>query len=93
MEKFILKKTEKMGNLIIREVSKKLAKEIIIVNHYSHKWNDGGFGKFSYGIFREESPDTCLGVAVYGYMKTPKAQLFTHPNTSAWVCAFGFLMC
>ena len=27
--------------------------------------------------------DRCLGVAVYGYMKNPKARLFTHPNPKA----------
>ncbi|MFR5377735.1 MAG: hypothetical protein ACLTHI_01365 [Bacteroides uniformis] len=58
-----------LGNLIIKEVPKILAKELIIEHHYSHKWNDGGFGKFNYGIFRAEEPERCLGVAVYGFMK------------------------
>lgn len=79
-------KQTSLGNLIIKEVSKALAKELIIEHHYSHKWNDGGFGKFNYGIFREEEPDKCLGVAVYGLMKTPYAKIFSHPNPSAWMC-------
>ena len=69
-----------LGNLIIKEVPKILAKELIIEHHYSHKWNDGGFGKFNYGIFRAEEPERCLGVAVYGFMKNPSAKIFTHPN-------------
>lgn len=73
------------GSLLIRPVSKALAKEMIIKNHYSHKWNDGIFGLYNFGIFRSDEPDKCLGVAVYGYMKIPKAQIFTHPNPKAWI--------
>ena len=86
MENFILKKTESLGNLVISEVSKDLAKELIVKNHYSRKWNDGGFGKYNYGIFKEEQPENCLGVAVYGYMKNPRAKIFQHPNPGAWMC-------
>lgn len=82
----ITKKTKNLGTLIIKPVDKKLAKEIIINNHYSHKWQDGGFGKYSFGIFREEEPDHCLGVAAYGYMKNPQAKIFSHPNPNAWMC-------
>lgn len=81
----IRKSTKNLGDLIIKPVEKQLAKEMIIKNHYSHKWNDGGFGKYNFGIFRAEAPDTCLGVAVYGYMKNPRAKIFTHPNTDAWM--------
>lgn len=81
----ILKETS-LGNLIIKAIPKALAKSLIIKNHYSHKWNDGGFGKFNYGIFRAEEHDKCLGVAVYGLMKTPNAKIFTHPNADAWMC-------
>ena len=58
--------TKNLGTLIIRSVEKKLAKSIIIENHYSHKWNDS-FGIMNFGIFRESS-DKCLGVAVFGRM-------------------------
>ena len=44
-------KQTSLGNLIIKEVSKALAKELIIEHHYSHKWNDGGFGKFNPCIY------------------------------------------
>lgn len=90
MEQFIKKETS-LGNLIIKPVTKLLAKQMIIENHYSHKWNDGGFGKFNYGVFKEEKSDLCLGVAVYGYMKNPNAKIFTHPNSNAWMCELNRL--
>src|SRR5574344_2248474 len=86
MENIIYKQTAALGNLMIKSVPKEIAKEMIIKNHYSHKWNTGGFGKFNFGIFRAEEPQKCLGVAVYGYMKTPRAKIFTHPNPKAWMC-------
>ena len=82
----ILKETSALGRLIIKPVDRALAKELIVKNHYSHKWNEGGFGKYNFGIFRADEPDVCLGVAVYGYMKNPRAKLFTHPNPKAWMC-------
>jgi len=82
----IRKETKNLGNVLIKAIDKALAKEMIVKNHYSHKWLDSGFGKFNYGIFREENPDDCLGVAAYGLMKTPKARIFTHPNPNAWMC-------
>lgn len=91
MENVVLKKTSSLGNLIIKEVPKKIAKEMIIANHYSHKWNDGSFGVYNYGIFQEENPAICLGVAVYGYMKNPKSKIFTHPNPAGWMCELNRL--
>ena len=82
----IVKETSTLGKLIIKGVPKEEAKRMIVENHYSHKWNEGGFGKYNFGVFRAEEPDKCLGVAVYGYMKTPAAKIFTHPNPKAWVC-------
>ena len=82
----ILKETSTLGRLIIKPVDRALAKDLIIKNHYSHKWNEGGFGKYNFGIFRADEPDVCLGVAVYGYMMNPRAKLFTHPNPKAWMC-------
>ena len=81
----IRKETKNLGNILIKPVEKELAKEMIMKNHYSHKWNVG-FGKYSYGIFKEEQPNNCLGVAAYGYMKNCKAKIFTHPNPQAWMC-------
>ena len=82
----IVKKTSTLGKLIIKGVPKEEAKRMIVENHYSHKWNEGGFGKYNFGVFRAEEPDKCLGVAVYGYMKNPAAKIFTHPNPKAWIC-------
>ncbi|MDR1199076.1 MAG: hypothetical protein LBK94_08730 [Prevotellaceae bacterium] len=82
----IRKETKNLGVITVKSIDKSLARDLIIKNHYSHKWNEGGFGKFNYGIFREDKPDECLGVAVYGYMKNPRAKIFSHPNPNAWIC-------
>lgn len=86
-----VKKTSSLGSLLIKPVEKKLAKEMIVANHYSHKWNDGSFGVHNFGIYHLDEPDRCLGVTVYGYMKSPKARIFTHPNPQAWVCELNRL--
>ena len=65
MEECIIKKTSSLGTIIIKEVPKKVAKELIVANHYSHKWLDSSFGKFNYGIFREEEPDGGCGLWIY----------------------------
>lgn len=62
----ITKRTKSLGTLVIKPVEKKLAKSMIVENHYSHKWNDS-FGIINLGIFRENS-DKCLGAAVFGKM-------------------------
>ena len=85
-ELVIVKETSTLGKLLIKSVPKEDAKRMIVENHYSHKWNEGGFGKHNFGIFRADQPERCLGVAVYGYMKNPKAKIFTHPNPDAWMC-------
>lgn len=82
----VIKATSTLGRLLIKPVDKAKAKEMIVKNHYSHKWNDGGFGVYNFGIFHADEPQRCLGVAVYGYMKNPRAKIFTHPNPKAWMC-------
>ena len=82
----IYKETSSLGRLLIKPVDKATAKEMIVKNHYSHKWNDGGFGVYNFGIFRAEEPDRCLGVAVYGYMKNPKARIIHTPPTRKRGC-------
>lgn len=81
----VVKRTKTLGTLIVKPVEKQVAKEMIVKNHYSHKWNDGGFGKYNFGVFLQGF-DECLGVAVYGLMKNPKAQIFNHPNPKSWMC-------
>lgn len=58
---------------------------MIVENHYSKKWNNAGFGKYNFGIFKQDDLDNCLGVASYGYMKNLKADIFRHPNKDAWM--------
>ncbi len=80
--------SSRMGVLVIKQVNKATARELIITNHYSHKWNNASFGVYNFGIFKEGATDEnqCLGVAAYGYMKNLKAKIFTHPNPKAWIC-------
>ena len=82
----VYKETSSLGRLLVKPVEKALAKAMIVKNHYSHKWNDGGFGVYNFGIFRANEPDRCLGVAVHGYMKNSAARIFMHPNPKAWMC-------
>lgn len=65
-----------MGTLVIKPVSKTIARDLIVQHHYSHKWL-ATFGIHNFGIFREgeEKQEQCLGVASYGYMKTPEAHV------------------
>ena len=84
-------RSKNMGLLCIKLIDKAIAKKMIIENHYSHKWNDGGFGKYSFGIFQGVNSTECIGVAVYGYMKNVKANIFTHPNADAWTCELNRL--
>ena len=59
--------------IIIREVSKKIGKEMIVKHHYSHKWT---MCRYALGIFYEmdndhsffdEKEEKLIGVAIYGY--------------------------
>lgn len=68
----ILVNSKKMGNLIIKEISKDLAKKIMVENHYAHKWN-APFGIINIGIFKECDENKCLGACVYGYMMNPNS--------------------
>lgn len=81
----VYKDTSSLGRLLIKPVEKAIAKEMIVNNHYSHKWNIS-FGVYNFGIFHADEPDRCLGVAVYGYMKNKNARIFSHPNPKAWMC-------
>ena len=59
--------------IIIREISKKIGKEMIVKHHYSHKWT---MCRYALGIFYEmdndhwffdEKEEKLIGVAIYGY--------------------------
>lgn len=77
----VIKHTKTLGTLTIKEIDKNTAKDIIIKNHYSHKWNTP-FGKYNFGVFRD---NILLGVAVYGYMMNPKAKIFSSNNPNGWM--------
>lgn len=66
---YVVKKKSDGVELVIKEIDYHLAKEIIIKNHYSGKWNSS-FGKHNYGIFKD---DRLLGVATYGNLMNPKS--------------------
>jgi hypothetical protein len=61
--------TPDFTTLRVALVDKATAREMIVANHYSHKWATP-FGVVNVGIFRGE---TMLGVAVYGYPMNPKS--------------------
>ena len=61
------------NKIIIREISKKIGKDMIVKHHYSHKWT---MCRYALGIFYEmdnehsffdEKEEKLIGVAVYGY--------------------------
>lgn len=65
-----VKKTRKDGTtLIIKGIDYHVAKDMIVNNHYSKKWNSS-FGKHNYGIFKD---GVLLGVAVYGNLMNPNS--------------------
>lgn len=65
----VIKNSKNMGELVMKEVDYGSAKEMIIKNHYSKKWNTS-FGKINIGIFRD---DKFLGVAVFGNLMNPNS--------------------
>lgn len=60
----VVKNSKSLGILVIKPIYRELAKQMIVKNHYSNKWNNS-FGAINYGIYRD---DVLLGVAVYGNM-------------------------
>lgn len=66
---YVVKKRSDGTELLIKEIDYHVAKDMIIKNHYSRKWNSS-FGKHNYGIFED---DRLLGVAVYGNLMNPKS--------------------
>lgn len=66
-----VEKTKVEKTLIFKEISYDITKEIIVKNHYSHKWNTS-FGKINVGVF-EKGNENCLGVASYGNLMNPNS--------------------
>lgn len=67
----IIKETS-LGKLLFKEITYNLAKELILKNHYSHKWNTA-FGKVNIGVFKFENPHKCIGVASFGNLMNPNS--------------------
>lgn len=65
----ITKQTKHMCVLEFKEVDKAKAKDMVIKNHYSHKWGTA-FGVINIGVFRDNQ---LLGVAVFGHMMNPNS--------------------
>ena len=68
----IIKESKNLGKLLFKEINYNLAKELIIKNHYSHKWNTS-FGKINIGVFKFENLDDCIGVASFGNLMNPNS--------------------
>jgi hypothetical protein len=62
-------KVQEFDDLTVAEIDYATAKEVIVQNHYSHKWNTA-FGTDCFGIYAKGQ---MLGVAVYGHAMNPKA--------------------
>lgn len=69
---FVARKEMKHQTLIIRLISKELARKICLKHHYSHKWGTN-FGIHNFGVYLEERPNECLGVASFGEMMNPNS--------------------
>lgn len=76
---FVARKEMKYQTLIIRLISKDLAKDICVQNHYSHKWGST-FGAYNFGVYLEERPNECLGVASFGEMMNPNSYKSINPQ-------------
>jgi hypothetical protein len=55
--------------LSFKEVSYEIAKDMMLKNHYSHKWNTS-FGKINIGVFEN---DILYGIASFGNLMNPKS--------------------
>lgn len=83
----IRKRSDSLGELLIRPVGKVTAQRLVLAGHYSHSWRSN-FGRFCFGLFRagaEEEKD-CLGVAAFGCMKSPGARIFECSLPGGWMC-------
>ncbi|MDR0509651.1 MAG: hypothetical protein LBH06_00985 [Rikenellaceae bacterium] len=38
------------GTMLIKSTDKKPIKEMVVANRYSHKWDDGCFGVYNFGV-------------------------------------------
>ena len=68
-----MEQTLNKSKISVREISKKIAKDMIVKHHYSHKWT---MCRYALGVFFEtdnehqffdEQDEKLAGVAIYGY--------------------------
>lgn len=83
----LVRRCRRLGALVVRPVGKETARRLVVAGHYSHSWRTN-FGRFCFGLFREgaEEEGDCLGVAAFGCMKSPKAQIFECSLPGGWMC-------
>jgi len=67
--KRIVKQTRNNGELVLEEINRRSAKDMITKNHYSKNWNTS-FGRINIGIFRDQK---LLGCACFGNLMNPKS--------------------
>ena len=72
----LTKNYKNLGTLQYKEVDRNTAKDMIVNNHYSKKWNTS-FGTINIGVFKE---DVLLGVAVFGNLMNPASFKSIHPD-------------
>lgn len=65
----IIKETKNNGVLTIKEIDYYTAKNMIVKNHYSKKWNSS-FGKINIGIFKDNELKGCC---VFGNLMNPNS--------------------
>ena len=76
----IRKETRSLGTIEFRIIDKSIAREIIVRNHYSKKWNSA-FGVLNIGIFRESR---LYGVIVYGNLMNTKSYRSISPDLKSY---------
>lgn len=60
-----------MQEMSIAPITRDVAREMIVNNHYSKTWHGPTFGRYSLGCF--DSTGTLQGVAAYGYLMNPQS--------------------
>lgn len=77
----ITKTLKSLGTITIKLIEKKIAKELIVKNHYSHTFG-ANHGKYNFGIFKDNK---LLGVASFGCMTNYNAKIFTSNVKDGWM--------
>lgn len=75
-------KSDKSPHLEVRKIDRKIANELIVKNHYSHKFYNLSYIHF--GVFLGDDKENVMGVLQFGYGMNPASgnKLWTEPITS-----------